>query len=168
MGIHTAKNSSGFSESDQAKKLLFNYALTKATGVADKYILYQVYDRDNAASTEACWGIVRSGTSKVYPRASAKPSYLSIAAMNRFLGADAEIKGMVTDERFYAMNFYNRKMDKNILLLQSGEGEKSKTFNLGCKSIDTYDMYGNKTATLNSENGVYCLQIGRASCRERV
>lgn len=159
LGIHTAKNSSGFSESDQAKKLLFNYALTKATGVADKYILYQVYDRDNAASTEACWGIVRSGTSKVYPRASAKPSYLSIAAMNRFLGADAEIKGMVTDERFYAMNFYNRKMDKNILLLQSGEGEKSKTFNLGCKSIDTYDMYGNKTATLNSENGVYCLPI---------
>ena len=159
MGIHTATNRSGFSESDQAKKLLFNYALTKATGVADKYILYTIYDRNNPASTEDCWGIVRSGTSKVYPRISAKPSYLSIAAMNRFLGADAEIKGTVTDERFYAMNFYNRKMDKNILLLQSGEGEKSKTFNLGCKAIDTYDMYGNKTATLNSENGVYCLPI---------
>lgn len=159
MGIHTADNASGFSESDQAKKLLFNYALSKANNIVDKYILYTIYDRDNPKSTEDCWGIVRSGTSKVYPPISAKPSYLSVAAMNRLLGMDAKIKDSITDERFYAMNFYNRKMGKNILLLQSGEGERVKNFNLGCKSIDVYDLYGNKTSTLESESGVYCLPI---------
>lgn len=66
-----------------------------------------------------------------------------------------------TETRVYAMNFYNNKLGKNVLFMQTGAGEAKKSIRLGCKSIELYDMYGNKRADIVSPDGVFSFAIGR-------
>ena len=160
IGFSTYNGDTGFSEEHQAKNTVLSYAVSKAYDLADKYIQYTVYDNDNIADKESCWGIVRAPESKQYVPSGAKPCYLAVAAMNSFIGGNTEYKGIVANGRYYAFNFYNSRRNKNVMLIQSYQGEKSVKYNLGCNTVDVYDMYGNKTKRLYSDNGIYEFCVG--------
>ena len=155
IGFSTYNGNTGFSENAQAKNTVLSYAVTKAYDLADKYIQYQLCDRDDLTNKESCWGILRKTKSQKYVSSGAKPCYLAVAALNSFIGGNTEYKGIVTSGRYYAFNFYNSKRNKNVMLIQSYQGEKNVKYNLGCNTVDVYDMYGNKTKRLYSDNGIY-------------
>ena len=160
IGFSTYNGDTGFSEEHQAKNTVLSYAVSKAYDLADKYIQYTVYDIDNIANQESCWGILRAPKSAQYVPEGAKPCYLAVAAMNSFIGGNTEYKGVVTNGRYYAFNFYNSRRNKNVMLIQSYQGEKTIKYNLGCNTVDVYDMYGNKMKRLYSDNGIYEFCIG--------
>ena len=64
-----------------------------------------------------------------------------------------------TENTAYALNFYNQKLGKNVLYLQTGNGEAVKTINLGCGTVELYDMYGNKKADIVSDNGIFTFAL---------
>lgn len=159
IGFSTYEGDTGFSENDQAKNTVLSYAVTKAYDLADKYIQYQLCDRDDLTNKESCWGILRKTNSQKYVPSGAKPSYLAVAALNNFIGKDTQYKSVINDGRYYAFNFYNKRINANIALVQSYKGEKTVKYNFGCNTVDLYDMYGNKIKRLFSENGIYELSV---------
>jgi len=151
----------GYSQTQQSAAKILSNALIRANGLADILIEYAFYDRSNQSDIESCWGVAYNWelSEPEKPRNGAKESYLSTAAMNRMWGANTDFKSSISKNRAYAMNFYNNKDNRNILILATGEGEQTLNIDLGIKSVDLYDMYGNKMSTLYSDNGVYAFGI---------
>lgn len=148
----------GYTQTSQAAAKILSNALIRAYDLCDVLLEYTFYDRNNQADIESCWGLAhRWDTDNVpyKPRSGAKESLLAICAMNSLWGANTDFKDIITKDRAYAMNFYNNKDERNVLVLATGDGEHSFNIDLGAKTVDLYDMYGNKTATLHSDNGVY-------------
>lgn len=153
-------NGKGYTREEQAAATVLMRAISTAYDLCDVTLQYCFHDQDSDSASESCWGFVNSWADRDDVRGGAKENYLAAGAMNHFWG-NAEYKGKIVDEenRQYAFNFYNRNLDKNVLLLEAGKGSSLKTLDLGCSSVDIYDMYGNYVRTLNSENGIYSFQI---------
>lgn len=149
----------GYTQRSQANANVLMNTLFKAYNVCDRMIEYCMYDvLSEKEEIERRWGILHSWMldDDGAPRNGAKEGYLAIAAMNKFTGGyNAEYKSIIEDGRFYAINFYNKKLAKNVLVLESGYGEKQMSVNLGCDSVDLYDIFGNKKETICSDNGIY-------------
>lgn len=159
------KNYIGYTQTEQAAGTVLLNTLFKAYNACDMMIGYCLYDRNNQADIESCWGLLYywQEAEGYKPRNGAKESYLATAAMNKFTGGfNAEYKDIIEDGRFYAINFYNNKLNKNVLVMQSGRTAGTKIFNLnlGCQSVDLYDMYGNYADTIYSDDGIYSLEAG--------
>lgn len=154
----------GYTQTEQAAAIVLQNSLFKAHDACDMMVGYCLYDRNNQIDIEACWGLLYYwlDVEGSKPRNGAKESYLATAAMNRFIGGyNAEYKDIIEGERFYAVNFFNNKLNNNVLVVESGYGEKQMTLSLGCPSIDLYDMYGNKTDTLYSDDGNYSFVLSK-------
>ena len=151
----------GYSQSQQSAAKILSNALIRAYGIADILIEYEFYDRGDQKDIEQCWGLLYSWrqSEQHKPRVGAKESYLTTAAMNRIWGANTDYKDKIVHDRAYAMNFYNNKDERNVLVLATGEGEQTLNIDLGINAVDLYDMYGNKMSTLCSDNGVYAFGV---------
>lgn len=149
----------GYTQEEQAAKTILLNGLIRAYDLCDVFTQYCFYDRSNQNDQECCWGFVNQwGSSTTVPN-GAKKSWLAVTTMNDLWGKHAETENVLRDDRFFAINFKNKKLDKNILLLVSGYGEKNTALNLGCGSVEFYDMYGNKISTVCSDNGNYSFII---------
>lgn len=162
MGFSTyvGGNGRGYTREEQCAATVLMNAVNRAYDLCDVYTQYCFHDQDEDETSESCWGLVNSWHDNDDVDNGAKESYLAAGAMNHFWG-NAEYKSKITDDdnRQYAFNFYNATLGKNVLLLQSGSGSSLKTINLGCSSVEIYDMYGNYQETIHSDNGVYGFQI---------
>ncbi len=144
-----------YSYRDQASNTVMLYALAQAENLAECIVQYCLLDRENPDEHEDNWGLVRNYMDKEHPY-SAKPSYLAVCAMNNLIGGMAEYKEMLfTEEKYRAFRFYNNKLKKDVMLLNSEDVSKYLTYDLGCGSVEIYDMYGNKIDEIVSENGIY-------------
>ena len=85
----------------------------------------------------------------------AKPSYLAFCAMNNLIGANAEAKDVINDGTTYAFRFYNKKIGKDVVVLESEYDGEYMTLRLGPKELEAYDVYGNKLEPIVSETGIY-------------
>lgn len=157
----THPNYNGYSQSQQAAAKILSNVLIRAYEIADILIEYEFYDRGDQMDIEKCWGVayswVKSEENK--PRNGAKESYITTTAMNRIWGANTDFKKLISKNRAYAATFHNNKDERDILVLVTGEGEQTLNIDLGVNSVDLYDMYGNKTSTLYSDNGVYAFGV---------
>ena len=151
----------GYSQSQQSAAKILSNVLIRAYEIADILIEYEFYDRGDQTDIEQCWGLLYSyrQTEQHKPRNGAKESYLTTAAMNRLWGANTDFKKLISKNRAYAATFHNNKDERDILVLVTGEGEQTLNIDLGVNSVDLYDMYGNKTSTLYSDNGVYAFGV---------
>lgn len=162
------KNYIGYSQTEQASALVLSRGLVKQKGLADKYIGYCLYDRNNQKDIEACWGLLNywGSDSGTKPRNGAKEAYLAAAAMNKLIGNAESIDykqqkdGVLKPNYSYAFNFYNDKLGKNVLLVASSLRDKDMKITLGCGTVDIYDLYGNKINTLTSADGSYTFTAG--------
>ncbi len=154
-----------YTQTEQAASTVLLNAVLKAYDAMDMMIGYCLYDRNNQKDLESCWGLNYAWyeAEGYKPRNGAKESYLAVAAMNRFLGSyNAEYSDMLVDGRSYAFKFTNNSMNKDVLFIQNGmdSGESLRSFKLGCPSVDVYDMFGNKTETICSDNGIFTFVAG--------
>ena len=153
----------GCTEDVQLNSMVMLGAVNKVYGLYNNIIQYGLNDRGTDNTTiEQNWGVLydyQNGDLKN----GAKPAYLGLAAMNYFIGGNTEYisKEEDTENRQYAFSFYNHNLDKKVTLLISGgpDNTANRQMNLGCRSIDVYDKYGNRISQLKSETGGYKLPI---------
>lgn len=156
MGFATSNGQ--YSDTGQAEKTVLLYGLQRAYNLCDVLIQYCFHDLKNKNDIEQCWGMTEFWDKDVNSYI-AKESYASVAAMNNFIGKNSSVKDKIGDNGCYAVNFYNDDMKKNVLLIGSDKDVSYKSFYLGCRSVDVYDIYGNKEYSLAAEDMVYGFMI---------
>lgn len=153
-------NNLGYTRREQYQNHLMARAIAKAYELYDVYGFYCLADRARRDELEENWGIIDWYQAAENPYA-AKESFIAMAAFSYFINQDAKTKDIIENDSVYAINFYNEKLKKDVLYLQSNnkkinaEGGIKKAYRLGCSSVDVYDAYGNKMDTVYSENGEY-------------
>ncbi|MGN0179893.1 MAG: sugar-binding protein [Monoglobaceae bacterium] len=145
-----------YSNEKQAKETVILNLFNKYFNVYERLFQYCLYDRDNQSDIESCWGLVNYWASPYHPH-SAKESYLALCAMNKFIG-DAKPDKHLIDNEFCALGFKNSNLG-DVLVVIAKRNEKMMAYNLGCGSVDIYDMYGNKMDTVYSDNGEYSFTV---------
>lgn len=163
----SATDIAGIPKDEQPGALALIYAMTVGYNLADRMMYYCLYDRADDSYVEASWGVLncwkRGYTS--LPEAnrtanSAKPGYLSVAAMNSFVGGTAEFKEMLEKDGKYALKFYNKSLGRDVVFVLGGiKGNGIVNYNLGCKEITVYDTYGNEKTRLKSDTGIYTICV---------
>lgn len=170
-GFSTYDNStSGFvpgcTKDVQLNSLVMLRSVSKAYGLFDNIIQYCLYDMGDNSQVESCWGVLNCWKRDTTPKAEAKllpngakPSYLGMAAMSYFVGGNTDYVDMLQEGRSYAFRYYNNNLQKDVILAINGglNDIVTKSFQLGCSSVDIYDKYGNLTRQLSSHNGVYSI-----------
>ena len=157
---------------EQPGALALYYQVLRAYGLADLMTYYCLYDRADDSYVESSWGAVNCwqydyNTNPEAKRTAsgAKPSYLALAAMNNFTGATADFEKVLDKDRAYAMKYYNRAMNKNVVTALAGyTGEqegRAVSYDFGTNSVEVYDMYGNKVSDLTSDDGTYTFYVNR-------
>lgn len=155
----------GAPKDEQPGVLAMIYAMMTAYDLSDKIMYYCLYDRADDSYVEASWGVLncwRRGYTS-FPEAnrtpnSAKPGYLGVAAMNSFVGGTAEFEKVLEKDRLYALKFHNNSFDKDVMMALGGNSGII-SYNLGCKNVLVYDTYGNETARLTSDTGIYTFNV---------
>lgn len=91
-------------------------------------------------------------------RWTAKPSYVAMAGVNKFL-ADAEPVKMIHENGLWLCDF-EYSNGKNVAVVWSDSGsEQNVAFSLGTSNVDIYDMYTNHMGTMESDDGVHTIQV---------
>lgn len=173
-------------EAEQAEIAAKYMAFARGYDLTDSIYWFTLLDTGvNSAEKEDMWGVMYypKNFEKVY---LAKPAYASIAAMNKLMNGGIENtewpKYEVTEERNRRWNAngsnlepmdmmdcylscayaFERKsndgLGEHIAVIWSDEKARDYVFNLGCKTVDMYDLFGNKS-TLSSEDGIYKITV---------
>ena len=152
----------GHTREEQCAAIVRGWILNKSTKLVDMWTYYMYTDMDNPTDGESCFGMVNRWSNEKLTDYGAKESFLAVSAMNSMVGADAEVADSFENytAREYAVNFYNSSMQKNVLVMESYDKSVQMSFYLGCNEVDLLDMYGNKMATISSQNGVYSFNVG--------
>lgn len=159
----------GCSEDVQLNSIVMLNAVNKSYGLFDNVIQHCLYDKNDTTQIESCWGVLNCWSKDVgsltneekgkFVASSAKPAYLGLAAMNYFIGGNADFVSKTVDEenRRYAFEFYNNNLEKPVVLLINGgiSNNSTRTVDLGCTEVKLYDKYGNLKETKTSETGQY-------------
>ena len=156
----------------QAHGLALGYAITQGfSNSFDKMFVHNAIDFSDLTNSEHAWGVMNSYTgAEGYTPYSAKQSLVATAAYNHFIDDTSTVKGTISVDQdhhgdwnqlhaIWFGNSNNTKFNKDVIYLQTEIGEYvNVTLNVGCTSLDIYDMYGNKLGTMASSNGKYKLK----------
>ncbi len=157
---YTGGNNLGYTRQEQYQNHTMARAIAKAYNLYDAYGFYCLADRARRDNLEENWGIIDWYQAEENPYA-AKESFVAMAAFSYFINQHTETKDIIESDSVYAINFYQNKLEKDILYLQcnnsdiNGTGGIKKAYQLGCSSVEVYDAYGNKIDTVYSDNGKY-------------
>lgn len=153
-------NNLGYTRQEQYQNHAMARAIAKAYNLYDVYGFYCLADRARRDNLEENWGIIDWYQAEENPYA-AKESFVAMTAFNYFINQDTQTKSTIETDSVYAINFYNKLLEKDILYLQSNNSEINgadgikKAYHLGCSSVDLYDAFGNMINTVYSDNGEY-------------
>ncbi|MGN0180460.1 MAG: sugar-binding protein [Monoglobaceae bacterium] len=151
-----------FTELEQASNTVMLWALIKSEKMCDILTQYCFYDRWDRAEVEHNWGYLNYYEDETAPSGS-KISYPAVCAMNSLIGDGvAEYKEHIrTDTNFHAFRFYNKKLGRDVMLINSYENSKYISYDLGCNTVELYDIYGNRVDEIYSESGVFTFSVGQ-------
>lgn len=149
-------------------------AFARAKDLADRIYWYDFMDDgEDTSDEESCFGVVSWTRNQEKGGFFAKPALVSIAAMNNLMSGEIKPTDMYIEEKvksdstatdhhnglsnykFGAYCFERPEKNDKLIVIWNDLTKASTTLNLGCESIDVYDIYGNKTETLNSASGIY-------------
>lgn len=160
-GFSTFQGNGAYTRREQYQNLILSRAVMSGYNLFDKYIEYCLCNRPSITDYESNWGLLEYYYDKESPFA-AKESYIAMAAYNRFVNKNTEIKDVLGADSIYTFHYYNNALAKDILLVQSNVLEPAhKAYRLGCSSVDLYDAFGNKQGTLYSDSGVYNFTVSK-------
>ncbi|MBO5008376.1 MAG: hypothetical protein J6D26_06035 [Clostridia bacterium] len=152
----------GYTMQRQIDASVMMNAVVEAYDLCDVFMMYCFYDAADFNQREDNWGFVHmwepDGRGNV-PN-GAKPSFLAMSAAN-YLTGSAEFKSVIEDDLYYGFHFYNKRLGKDILLLNASliKEPAYREYDLGVSSVEVYDQYGNKVRNITSDNGVYSFQV---------
>ncbi len=160
MGWNTGNNSSGVTEEEQARYAVQMTAIAKAYDLAGEIYWYDFQDdvRDDAANSNF-GNVNHQYSNNPY---GAKPSYLSISAMNRFMAGGIEYSAKIENSsRTTMMYSFDRTAhnDKIGIMWSDVEGGKHVGLKLGCDNIKVYDSFGNLIKEESKKSGYYELDL---------
>jgi len=161
VGFMTIGPENYYTQTEQSRGMVLTRAIGRAYELIDYDVVYCLADRERRDYNPDNWGFLNSFRWPEPVPYSAKPGWVALTAFSYFVNQNTTIKDKIEKDRFYALNFYNPDLKKNVLYLQAGvtAGEVFKSYKLGCTSLELYDIYGNKTATLTSDNGEYSFLV---------
>lgn len=132
------------------------YNILKGEGLADKIIWYNFHNKgNNIYESTYNLGLVKHTNNSVTPWA-ADDLYVLFAALNKKLG-NAEPVKFIRREDETCLYWYKRPDGKSVMTAWAEDTVKNVSMYLGCTSLDKYDMYGNKLATLTSKDGCFLI-----------
>ena len=156
-----------FTETEQYQMTVLSYQLDKSLDLADVFIYYKFCDGWSRSHGNR-WGWVRPPEyHKTFDHVeyAAKKVYLAMTNANQFMGVDTEVRDFIEDvgdvSSAYVTYGYNSKRQKDVIMMQSTNADKSMNFDLGCESVDMYDAYGNKIDTIHSDSGIFTFVFGK-------
>jgi len=144
----------------QAAKYPFMLGIINAYNLADLVFQYSLTDRYENKPTELAsnWGIIYSELNRYRPN-GAKKAYISVSAFNKFVGNNSTYEEMIAEDRVYAFKYRNNNLNKNVVQLVTGKGEKLKTYDFGTNTVAVYDLFGNLVARLHSPDGKFTFTV---------
>ena len=107
---------------------------------------------------EQMFGIFREEDDMVAPLAPL-PVCVSLNAMNRMLNKTEAIDQVIADNDMAALYRFKYADNSQVISAWSDEGNRSVCLDLGTDKITVYDVYGNETDTLYSDNGIFELAL---------
>ena len=142
-------------EEQQAASMVMTQCMYDAYDIAEFVDIYCMWER--TTGVEPGFGIVRAkGTVN---EGSGKPAYLAIAATNTMIGA-AEFKEHIkADDSHHIFHYTKTELGKDVLVLKGEVDDLYATLDLGCSTVDVYDIFGNKISSMASETGRYDVVI---------
>ena len=144
-----------FTEEQQAANMVMTQCMYDAYDIADFVDIYCMWERTNGV--EPGFGIVRAkGTVN---EGTGKPAYLAIAASNTMIGAAKFKEHIKADESHHIFHYTKTEIGKDVLVLKGEVDDMYATLDLGCPTVDIYDIFGNKISSMKSENGRYNVVI---------
>lgn len=144
-------------EHQQAQNLVMAATVLQAYNAAEKMYIYCFMDpgTDNEEA-EHRWGILTNYQQTADGGLHTKKSYVAISAYNNFMSDTTEYeKSAEKDLSKTAAYSYKLKDGGNLGILWSKFKGEMLSLNLGCDSVELYDMYGNFIDTMHSDNGVF-------------
>ncbi|MEE1049840.1 MAG: sugar-binding protein, partial [Clostridia bacterium] len=155
----------GVSERRSENINIRQYLAMNVRGMGDEWARYELVgsQQNNKYDDEHNWGAVQTaiaGNTDTGVAYSAKWAYVAIAAMN-YLLRDAEVIGPVEfedDSELWASNYKKSLNDDELLAIWSTGADKTVTLDLGCDSVQLYDMWGNNTE-IKGENGLFTISV---------
>ena len=171
MGWSTA----AVSQHNQSIYMVQLYALSKAKDSADKIIMYEFQDSGtDALDTEHNFGMIRywgnsstvmntflsGGAGKdvrfedVSTPWSAKPTYISITAMNKMIGTAEFAEEIEINETMQAYRF-KRKDGKSAIIVWADGKPANISLKVNSPEVEIYDFYSNLDGTVKTDDGVF-------------
>lgn len=162
---------------EQAKYMVQLYAFLKANDYADKIIMYEFQNGGtNALEQEHNFGMINyygnssNAINTTFQAAgrdvkfedvstpwSAKPSYLSLTAMNKIIGAGEYIETLSESENIKAYRF-KRTDGKDAIIMWTDGAAENVSLKLGCGTVEIYDWFSN-CETVKNDSGVYNVTV---------
>ncbi len=145
----------------QANNLILSRALSKAYDLLEVFMFFEYNNQFQTQELQENWGVINAHDSKDDTPFSAKPSFVAMATFSHYINHNAEILHNLSRDGIYVFDFYNKQLGKNVAFLQTADlkGNVGRGLRLGTKSVELYDMFGNKIATLQSDDGIYHFSV---------
>ncbi len=151
-------NTYGVTSMQQARNVAILHTVAKAYELTDLVCWYDLQnDGELPTYSEHNFGLLESPYHR-QPYA-AKPSFLAAAAYNKFLpNAEYLDKIEVGGLQTAAYNF-KRTDGKNCAIMWTFNDNDTMVVDLGTKSVELFDLYGNPLGTLTSDDGIYAFNL---------
>lgn len=125
----------------------------------DHFMIYNAIRKGSGITDrENMFGMFREEDDMVAPLAPL-PVCVSLNAMNRMLNKTEAIDQIIADNDMAALYRFKYADNSQVISAWSDEGNRSVCLNLGTDKITVYDVYGNETDTLYSDNGIFELAL---------
>lgn len=149
------KSFAGFyNKVENARMLPQEYAIQMESGYVERMFYYDMIDdQGDVGYSEATFGMLEHYTPTIrkVPYA-AKPVFVSMAAMNGFLGTPDFVAKHNFNDTIYAYHFTRREDGTQVAMIWNENTNDFLSLNLGTKNAKFYDLYGNEIEVIQNGN----------------
>lgn len=169
MGMHTGGALNGdpnskakYAEDEQAASYIKIFGVTQSKHLVDGLYYYDLVDDGmSQTSPEHNFGLVESCFDTEGLKYSAKPGFVQMAGLNKFMWDAEGIECIEPEEGWWLCNF-KKPNGENIAIVWTEPGyEANVDINLGTNEIEVFDMYTNSLGKMTSDNGVHTIGLTR-------
>ena len=163
LGINDGtKADTGVPTMEKASMIIQAYSLMVGEDLADKWWWYDIIkDSANTTDQESNFGLVKAQSAvKGETKYAATPAYVVMTNMNCELTGATPNGSILYDEdpELRAYRFKTRD-NKDVATVWCGSEPTTVSFNLGCDTVDIYDLYGNYVETIHGNDGVFTFTL---------
>ncbi len=129
----------------------------------EKWFWHTFPDRADATENEECFGFINCPLGgQGYSPLSAKPNLIAVSGANNFLKTNTEEKGIIgsRDDQIWAFHYYTPEIQKDVMYIQAEVHKGAqRAYNLGCETVDVYDIFANYIGTMRSDDGIFTFSV---------